>query len=393
MAGRPAVPIDLVRAFWARIRAGDVIEDAATGVGMSVTQARRTFRKAGGVNPISSTPVAGRYLSSLEREEIHALTARGDGVRMIARALGRNPGTISRELARGMTKERGYRPSVAQHKANGARRGPRSAKLAVNQKLREEVQRRLERRESPEQIAGRLKTDFPDQAEMQVSHETIYQALYVQSRGALARELTAHLRTGRSMRKPRRTEGERRPRIPGMVMISERPADAEDRAIPGHWEGDLILGSVASGSAIGTLVERSTGFVMLLHLPERHTALAVQEAMIEKIGQLPEQLKRSLTWDQGSEMACHAAITVATGLDIYFCDPHSPWQRGSNENTNGLLRQYFPKGSDLSVHGAGILDNVAAELNNRPRKRYGWATPAEQLDKLLSTPHTNTGVA
>ncbi|GHD45847.1 IS30 family transposase [Mycetocola manganoxydans] len=393
MSGRPSVPIDLIRGFWGRIRAGDSIEDAATLVGMSVTQARRTFRKAGGVNQFPASPLKGRYLSWLEREEIHDLTARGEGVRKIARALGRDPATISRELARGMTNRRGYRPSVAQHKANAARRGPRSAKLAVNGRLREEVQRRLHRRESPEQIAGRLRTDFPDDAEMRVSHETIYQALYVQSRGGLNRELATHLRTGRSMRKPRRAEGERRGRIPDMVMISERPAEAEDRAVPGHWEGDLILGSVASGSAIGTLVERSTGFVMLLHLPENHTALAVQEAMIEKISQLPEHLKRSLTWDQGSEMASHKAITAATGLDIYFCDPHSPWQRGSNENTNGLLRQYFPKGTDLSVHGPGILDNVAAELNCRPRKRYDWETPAERLDKLLSNPHTNTGVA
>jgi len=393
MAGRPAVPIDVVREFWGRIRAGDVIEDAASLVGMSVTHGRRTFRKAGGVNQFPAAPVKGRYLTGLEREEIHDLSARGAGVRAISRALGRDPSTISRELLRGRTNRRGYRPSVAQHKANAARRGPRSAKLAVNDRLRDEVQRRLRRGESPEQIAGRLRTDFPDDAEMRVSHETIYQALYVQSRGGLNRELTAHLRTGRSMRKPRRVEGERRGRIPDMVMISERPAEADDRAIPGHWEGDLILGSVASGSAIGTLVERSTGFVMLLHLPGNHTALAVQEAMIEKITQLPDQLKRSLTWDQGSEMASHAQITAATGLDIYFCDPHSPWQRGSNENTNGLLRQYFPKGTDLSVHGPGILDNVAAELNSRPRKRYDWATPAERLEQLLSNPHTNTGVA
>ncbi|WP_189607845.1 IS30 family transposase, partial [Mycetocola manganoxydans] len=314
-------PIDVVRAFWGRIRAGDVIEDAATFVGMSVTQGRRTFRKAGGVNQFPAAPVKDRYLSAVEREEIHDRAARGEGVREIARALGRDPATLSRELARGKTNRRGYRPSVAQHKANAARRGPRSAKLAVNDKLREEVQQRLQRRDSPEQIAGRLRTDFPDDAEMWVSHETIYQALYVQSRGGLSRELTAHLRTGRSMRKPRRKEGERRGRIPDMVMISERPAEADDRAIPGHWEGDLILGSTASGSAIGTLVERCTGFVMLLHLPGRHTALAVQEAMIEKMADLPEELKRSLTWDQGIEMASHAAITAAIDLDIYFCDP------------------------------------------------------------------------
>jgi IS30 family transposase len=383
----------MIRLFWSTIRSGAVIEDAATAAGISASQGRRVFRQAGGVNPIPTAPVQGRYLSFPEREEILRLNAAGEGVRSIARALGRNPATISRELARGSTVWRGYRASVGQHHANSARRGPRQAKLAVNERLRVEVQNRLKRRESPEQIAGRLKIDFPDDAEMRVSHETIYQALYIQSRGALKRELTAHLRTGRSMRKPRRVEGERRGRIPDMVMISERPAEAEDRAVPGHWEGDLILGSVSSGSAIGTLVERTSGFVMLLHLPADHTALAVQEALTEKISQLPEQLKRSLTWDQGAEMASHAKTTTATGLDIYFCDPHSPWQRGSNENTNGLLRQYFPKGTDLSVHGPGILDNVAAELNNRPRKRHGWATPAEVLDKLLSQAHTNTDVA
>jgi IS30 family transposase len=393
MRGRPSIPIDTIRLFWSMIRSGAVMEDAATAAGISLSQGRRVFRQAGGVNPIPPAPVQGRYLSFPEREEILRLHAAGEGVRSIARALGRDPATISRELARGSTVWRGYRASVGQHQANSSRRGPRQAKLAVNERLRVEVQNRLKRRESPEQIAGRLKIDFPDDAEMRVSHETIYQALYIQSRGALKRELTAHLRSGRSIRKPRRTEGERRGRIPDMAMISERPAEARDRAVPGHWEGDLILGSVSSGSAIGTLVERTSGFVMLLHLPEDHTALAVQEALTEKITQLPEQLKRSLTWDQGAEMASHAKITTATGLNIYFCDPHSPWQRGSNENTNGLLRQYFPKGTDLSVHGPGILDNVAAELNNRPRKRHGWATPAEVLDRLLSQAETNTDVA
>jgi IS30 family transposase len=393
VGGRPSVPIDVIRVFWLGVRAGLVIEEAASVAGVSVTHARSVFREAGGVNPIPAALVKGRYLSFLEREEILDLHARGRGVRSIARTLNRSPGTISRELARGSSRRLGYRPSVGQHKANGARRGPRQAKLAVNGRLRGEVQRRLRLHESPEQIAGRLRIDFPDDEEMRVSAETIYQSLYVQSRGGLSRELTTHLRTGRSMRKTRRKEGERRGKIAGMIMISERPAEADDRAVPGHWEGDLIIGSVASASAIGTLVERTTGFVMLLHLPHNHTALAVQEAMVTKITELPEQLKRSLTWDQGVEMTNHLKITEATGLDIYFCDPHSPWQRGSNENTNGLLRQYFPKGTDLSVHGEGILDNVAAELNNRPRKRHGWATPAEVLNKLLSKPHENTGVA
>jgi IS30 family transposase len=228
---------------------------------------------------------------------------------------------------------------------------------------------------------------------MWVSHETIYQSLYIQARGGLKRELTQHLRTGRTLRKPQRRTGQRRERFAGMVMISERPAEVEDRAVPGHWEGDLILGSTASGSAVGTLVERMTRFVMLLHLPGGHTADIVQEAMVTKMATLPEQLRQSLTWDQGPEMANHAQIAEATGLEIYFCDPHSPWQRGTNENTNGLLRQYLPKSTDLSFYGPGMLDNIAAQLNARPRKTLNWRTPAEALDTLLSGQSDPPGVA
>lgn len=235
--------------------------------------------------------------------------------------------------------------------------------------------------------------DFPDDPEMWVSHETIYQSLYVQSRGALKRELATHLRTGRTVRKPHPRADQRRERFARMVMISERPAEVEDRAVPGHWEGDLILGSAASGSAVGTLVERATRFVMLLHLPGGHTADIVQEAMVAKMVTLPEQLRLSLTWDQGSEMANHVQIAEATGLSIYFCDPHSPWQRGSNENTNGLLRQYLPKGADLSFYGPGMLDNIAAQLNRRPRKTLNWRTPAEKLQALLSGQSGPPGVA
>lgn len=282
---------------------------------------------------------------------------------------------------------------MAQNRADQARRGPRRAKLATNLRLRREVQERLGRRESPEQIAGRLKVDFPDEPEMWLVHETIYTSLYIQSRGGLNRELTRFLRTGRSMRKPRRREGERRGRIPDMVMISDRPADIEDRAVPGHWEGDLVMGSVASKSAVGTLVERASGFVMLLHLPDGTGALAVQEAIVAKMLTLDEQMRRSLTWDQGREMRNHVAIAEATGLDIYFCDPHSPWQRGSNENTNGLLRQYLPKGTDLSFHGPGLLDIYAAELNARPRKRHAYRTPAEVLEKMLTEAANHPGVA
>jgi IS30 family transposase len=384
--------LEFDRRFWAGVRGGLSIEDAALGAGMSETWGRRTFRKAGGVNPTRAAGLAGRYLSWSEREEMAALDHGGHGVREIARRLGRDPATISRELDRGAT-SRGYRASVGQAKADQARTAPRAAKLATNLALRGEVQARLKRRESPEQIAGRLKVDFPDQPEMWVSTETIYQSLFVQARGGLKRELTGYLRTGRSMRKPRRRDGERRGRIPDMVSISERPPEVEDRAVPGHWEGDLIMGSVASNSAVGTLVERTTGFVMLLHLPHGHGALAVQEALVAKIATLPEQLRLSLTWDQGTEMTNHAAIAEATGLEIYFCDPHSPWQRGSNENTNGLLRQYLPKGSDLTFHGPGLLDNIAAELNARPRKRHAFQTPAEVLDRLLSEAANSHGVA
>ena len=390
--GRARVPSQVRFVFWSRIRAGFSVEEACEGLAVSVGWGRDLLREAGGVNPTRVLGPVGRYLSWSEREEIAALVHAGLGVRAIARELGRDPSTISRELARGGTR-RGYRPSVSQKKTDLSRAAPRSAKLATNLRLRREVQTRLERRESPEQIAGRLVLEFPDDPEMRVSPETIYQSLYVVARGGLKRELTAYLRTGRSMRKPRRREGERRGRIPNMVMISERPPEVEDRTVPGDWEGDLIKGSTASNSAVGTLVERVTGFVMLLHLPDGHGALAVQDALVEKMATLPEQLRQSLTWDQGSEMTTHVAIAEATGLDIYFCDPHSPWQRGSNENTNGLLRQYLPKGTDLSFYGAGILDNIAAELNARPRKRHGCRTPAEVLGKLLSQTTDNHGVA
>jgi len=339
--------------------------------------------------PSSSAGVLSRSLTFAEREQIGLLRAGGAGVRAIARATGRAPSTISRELRRvehnpANRQARVYRPSTAQAHADRAARRPKPRKLGTRLLLRREVQRRLRLNHSPEQIAARLVEDFPDDLEMRVSHETIYRALYVQARGGLKRELVKHLRTGRAVRKPRRSATTRAERIKGMINISERPPEVEDRAVPGDWEGDLILGSVASASAIGTLVERATGFVLLLHLPGNHTADTVADAMINKMCELPEQLRRSLTWDQGIEMARHTKITNATGLDIYFCDPHSPWQRGTNENTNGLLRQYFPKGTDLSKWGPGYLDNVAAELNDRPRKRLAWRTPAEAIDRLLS---------
>ena len=392
MRRRPPLPFEVRRRFWQAIRAGMRVEEAAEVAGASAGWGKYVFGNAGGVNPVPVADPVGRYLSFDEREEVMRLRAAGLGVRSIARQLGRSPATVSRELKRGAG-TRGYKASVAQAAIDRGRRQRRHAKLATNLRLRGEVQARLKRKDSPEQIAGRLRIDFPDEPEMWVSAETIYQSLYVQARGGLKRELTVHLRSGRSIRKPRRREGERRGRIPNAVMISERPPEVEDRAVPGHWEGDLIMGSTASNSAVGTLVERASGFVMLVHLPDGHSALAVQKALVAKMLTLEKLLRLSLTWDQGREMVNHRAIAVATGLDIYFCDPHSPWQRGSNENTNGLLRQYLPKGTDLSFHGAGILDNIAAELNSRPRKRHGFRTPAEVLEKLLSSPTNNHGVA
>jgi IS30 family transposase len=397
---RARLPVQVEFGFWAAVREGLTIEAASRRVGVSRTIGSRWFGQRGGVMPPVRAGQRPRALSFAEREEIALLRAAGAGVRQIARQLGRDPGTISRELRRHVPvtwadqpRRWTYRASTAQAAADRKARRPKDAKLATNLPLRREVQRRLTDNHSPEQITARLREDFPHDPEMRVSHETIYQALYVQSRGALKRELTRHLRTGRALRRPRRQADARRPRIRDMVNIVERPKSVEDRSVPGDWEGDLILGSVASGSAIGTLVERATGFTLLLHLPGDHTAGTVAEAMITKISELPEQLRRTLTWDQGIEMANHALIAEATGLDIYFCDPHSPWQRAINENTNGLLRQYFPKGSDLSRWGPGYLDNIAAELNNRPRKRLAWRTPAEELDKLLSQPSNPSGVA
>jgi transposase, IS30 family len=317
-----------------------------------------------------------------EREEIALGVAEGRSLRQIAAGLGRPPSTVSREVARNGVRGR-YRALAAQAQADFRARRPKIAKLAGNDRLREWVQARLEERWSPEQVSVMLEAEFPGDPQMRVSHETIYQSIYVQGRGALRRELAACLRTGRALRKPRRKDGERRGRIKDMVSISERPAEVADRAVPGHWEGDLIVGT--GHSAIGTLVERSTRFVLLLHLPRRHDAASVAQAMTEAMAGLPAALRRSLTWDQGHEMASHRQISMATDLEIYFCDPHSPWQRGSNENTNGLLRQYFPKGTNLARHSREHLDTVAAQLNSRPRKTLGWKTPAQALDEVLAS--------
>ena len=345
--------------------------------------------------PMSLAEPRGRYLSFAEREEIALDRAAGLGVRAIARRLGRSPSTISREIARGCLNRRPrgrYRASLAQARAEARARRPKPAKLVLHRRLREWVADKLERLQwSPEQIARRLRTEFPDDESMRISPEAIYQSLYVQGRGALRRELAVCLRTGRALRKPRRRTDGRRERIKDKLMISERPAEAEDRAVPGHWEGDLVIGRNGK-TAVGTLVERSTRFVLLLHLADGFTAEAVRDAITGKITTLPAALRRSLTWDQGLEMRRHAEITIAADLPVYFCDPHSPWQRGSNENTNGLLRQYLPKGTDLSVHTVADLDAIADKLNGRPRKTLGFRTPAEELDRLLSD-HQLAGVA
>jgi transposase, IS30 family len=328
-----------------------------------------------------------RFLTLAEREQIADLRAGGASMRAVAAALGRPPSTVSRELARSADPERPYRPYAAHRAAAERRARPKSAKLVDHRALADYVQERLHLRWSPEQICHALIVDHPDEAEMRVCPETIYQALYVQARGGLRREVAAALRTGRTRRKPRRDPAARTPRFTDpMIMISERPAEVEDRAVPGHWEGDLIIGADGA-SAIGTLVERATRYVMLVHLPAGRTAEAVRDQPVATMTTLPEHLRGSLTWDQGAEMAAHRSFSVASDMPVYFCDPASPWQRGSNENTNGLLRQYFPKGTDLSVHAPADLEHVAQQLNGRPRKTLGWATPAERLRALLQPPH------
>ena len=434
----PATGRDENLRFWAAIAAGMASEDAAVAAGVSQAVGTRWFRKAGGMPPSmfrpSAKPLSSRYLSFAEREEVALLRAQGCSMQAVARRLGRAASTISRELRRNAATRSGgleYRATTAQWHAERAARRPKPAKLALNAALRTYVEERLAgvvvapsgtavpgpavlwkgRRHgprkdrqwakawSPEPIARRLPVDFPDDETMRISHEAIYQALFVQGRGALRRELTACLRTGRVLRTPRaRTRGRGKTFISPEIMISKRPAEATDRAVPGHWEGDLIVG--LGSAALGTVVERTTRFTLLLHLPPMsghgqearvkngpalagHGAEAMRDAITRAIITLPEALRRSLTWDQGAEMAQHASLKINAGVQVYFCDPHSPWQRGSNENTNGLLRQYFPKGTDLSAHGAEAIAAVAATLNARPRKTLAWKTPAEAFEQLL----------
>ena len=434
--GHPKFQRHVEAAFWEQISKGLLAEEAAGVVGVAPAVGARWFHNAGGMPPFDlKFKPSGRYLSFAEREEIALLKAQDKGVREIARAIGRDPGTVSRELRRNAAVRygsSGYRASVAQWKADMAAKRPKAAKLVTNPRLHAYVQDRLSgqvtgpdgtaiagpqpprftgrnkphRKDrawslawSPEQISNRLKVDFPDDESMRISHEAIYQSLYIQGRGALKRELVWCLRTGRALRAPReRSRRKTWAHVTPETLISERPAEVEDRAVPGHWEGDLLIG--LERSAIGTVVERTTRFTMLVHLPReegyRHKetpkngpalagygAVTMKNALANTMSTLPHQLARSLTWDRGKEMSAHAAFKVETGIPVFFADPQSPWQRGTNENTNGLLRQYFPKGTDLSRWSAAEVEAVAHALNTRPRKTLGWKTPAEAFNEHL----------
>jgi transposase, IS30 family len=364
-----------------RIAAGETQLQVARAVGTTDRTVRRVVAAAGGSPSRRSRrrPRSRLRLSLIEREEIRAGIAAGDSFRVIARRIGRAPSTVSREVG-GVAGRGGYRATLADDRACVRACRPKPAKLACCPRLRRAVVAMLERRFSPRQISARLRVEYPDDAEMRIAPETIYQSLYVQSRGRLRRDLAGYLRTGRARRRPRRSSAGNR--IRDMVSISQRPAEVADRAVPGHWEGDLLVGK-GNRSFIGTLVERHTRYVLLSYLGHDAGTETVTAKLAEQIVTLPEHLRLSLTWDQGREMARHVDFTVATGVKVYFCDPHSPWQRGSNENTNGLLRQYFPKGTDLAIHDQAELDRVAAELNGRPRQTLGWLTPAERMTELL----------
>ncbi|QJE01789.1 IS30 family transposase (plasmid) [Massilia forsythiae] len=435
--GAPSHRRETERRFWEQIATGITTEKAAEAVGVSQAVGARWFRHNGGMPLSMLSPISKRYLSFTEREEIGLLSCQGIGIREIARQIGRSASTVSRELRRNAATRCGrleYRASVAQWKAELVARRPKPSKLVTNQRLHDYVQGRLQGQVrdadghdisgpesapfigrnkphrgdrkwvtgwSPEQISNRLRTDFPDDESMRISHEAIYQALYIQGRGALKRELVSCLRTGRALRMPRtRAQAKAWAHVSEDVMISNRPAEVQDRAVPGHWEGDLIIG--LNRSAIGTLVERSSRFTMLVHLPREegyglipktkngpalagYGAVTMANALSNTVADMPALLWQSLTWDRGKELSDHARFTVESGVKVFFADPHSPWQRGTNENTNGLLRQYFPKGTDLSRWSARELHAIANTLNSRPRKTLGWKTPAEALDEYLKS--------
>jgi IS30 family transposase len=380
--GQPGRPLSIATRVEIRrlLAAGIGVLEVARRVGCSRKSVQRVARAGGGL-PLRERSRAARCLSLEDREEVSRGVSAGESLRQIAVRLRRSPSTISREV-RANGGRRRYRAVVADRRAFERARRPKPAKLAQDPRLRAFVEAGLEQRWSPQQIVLRLRSEFPHDAGMRISHETIYQSLYVQGRGALRKELAASLRTGRTHRVAQGTRSGAG-RIPGMVLICDRPAEVEDRAVPGHWEGDLILGK-AGKSQIGTLVERTTRFVQLVWLPDGRTADLVADAIAAKIGTLPAALRRTLTWDQGNEMAQHASFTIKTGIDVYFCDPHSPWQRGMNENTNGLLRQYFPKGVDLSSVTQHHLDLVADELNGRPRQTLNAMTPSEAFNQLVA---------
>ena len=433
--GAPSLRREVEREFWGEIAKGLLAEEAALAVGVSSAVGCRWFRHRGGMSPFDLRPATGRYLSFGEREDIALLKVQGAGVRQIARELGRDPSTISRELRRNAATRGGklhYRASVAHWKAELVATRPKPAKLVVNPRLHQYVQERLSgkitrpdgtpvtgpvtgqwtgrnkphrgdrrwvRGWSPEQIANRIKVDFPHDESMRISHEAIYQALYIEGRGALSRELILCLRTGRSLRKSRaRAKRRTWAHVTPESLISRRPFEVQDRVQSGHWEGDLIIG--LHRSAIATLVERTTRFTMLVHLPREdgygliprtkngpalagYGAITMKNALIVAMGPLPPELARSLTWDRGKELSAHTAFKTETGIPVFFADPKSPWQRGTNENTNGLLRQYFPKGTDLSRWSIEDIEAVAHALNTRPRKTLGWKTPAEAFDEHL----------
>ena len=440
--GAPSLRREVEREFWREIATGVTSGEAAAAVGVSEAAGSRWFRHGGGMPTVDLAPLSGRYLSFCEREEIALLRVQGVGVREIARRLGRSPSTISRELRRNAATRGGkleYRASVAQWKADLVARRPKTPKLVANERLRSYVQERLagqvrspdsssvvgpevgpwrgrnkphrgDRRGvqgwNPEQLSERLRIDFPADGSLRISHVAIYQALYIEGRGALKRELVACLRTGRALRVPRaRSKRKAWAHVTPDVMLSQRPTEADDRAVPGHWEGDLIIG--LKRSAIATVVERTTRITMLIHLPREdgygiiprtkngpalagYGAVTMNNALAETMTTLPKQLRRSLTWDRGKELSAHTAFKAATGIPVYFCDPQAPWQRGTNENTNGLLRQYFPKGTDLSRWSADEIAAVAATINSRPRKVLGWRTPAEAFDELLRSEKTGS---
>jgi IS30 family transposase len=387
MAGH-RLPPERVRVVLDHLAAGMNPLRASRAAGVSKTFAYDLHHKMGGVYRPPDVTYSARYLDREERYEIARLREAGLSVRQVAARTGRAPSTISRELSRNADPRcGGYQPERAHRLAWERQRRPKPSKLSRSPALRAAVQKMLKRRCSPEQASGRLTVDYPDDPAMRVSHETIYQSIYLYPRGGLRKELTASLRSGREIRRPRGRR-ETRGKIIGAVPIGDRPPEVAGRLVPGHHEGDLVMGSAASNSAVGTIVERMTGYLTLLHLPDGHTAGAVADAIIARMTALPSWFARTLTWDRGTELARHARITAETGIGVYFADPHAPWQRGSNENINGLLRQYLPKGTDLSKYTPAQLQDIQDELNDRPRKRFGYHTPREELARLLAENQT-----